>query len=281
MLLEASFPSHYWVDAIFTAAYIINRLPSPTLKGFSPYQKLFHRVPDYSFMRVFGSACYPNFSATSANKLSPRSVQFVFLGYAPGYKGYRCLDPTTGRVYLSRHVRFHEDTYPFKTIRQPIPSLSPNRPSPMALTNTSPTPSAPTSLVPQPSAAGQLHSFPSSPPSFLHSTARTPSLSHPLSSSSPSPSACSTPTSLTVSPTPSVSESDNRTTTPNSYSQPNSSHTETSPPSSASIAPRWSSISIQCKPVPKQEFSNLNPFLISVQLLFLRIPLVLPRLINI
>ncbi|KAB2626042.1 hypothetical protein D8674_017702 [Pyrus ussuriensis x Pyrus communis] len=29
------------------------------------------------------------------------------------YKGYRCLHPPTGRVYLSRHVIFNEDSYPY------------------------------------------------------------------------------------------------------------------------------------------------------------------------
>ena len=37
----------------------------------------------------------------------------VFLGYSETYKGYRCLYPPTGRVYLSRHVLFDEASFPF------------------------------------------------------------------------------------------------------------------------------------------------------------------------
>ncbi|CAH9142791.1 unnamed protein product, partial [Cuscuta epithymum] len=70
MLLEAKMPANFWVDAVFTATYIINRLPTPNLNGLSPFEKLFHHSPDFSFMRVFGCACFPNFIATSANKLS-------------------------------------------------------------------------------------------------------------------------------------------------------------------------------------------------------------------
>jgi hypothetical protein len=37
----------------------------------------------------------------------------VFLGYSLVYKGYKCLDLTTNRVYISRYVIFDEQTFPF------------------------------------------------------------------------------------------------------------------------------------------------------------------------
>ncbi|KAJ9546696.1 LOW QUALITY PROTEIN: hypothetical protein OSB04_019239 [Centaurea solstitialis] len=52
-------------------------------------------------------------SATQPHKLSPRSTQCVFLGYPSDFRGYRCYDPHTGRVHLSRHVTFDENTFPF------------------------------------------------------------------------------------------------------------------------------------------------------------------------
>ena len=45
----------------------------------------------------------------------PRSVECVFVGYSASHKGYRCLDRATGRVYISRHVVFNEDAFPFAT----------------------------------------------------------------------------------------------------------------------------------------------------------------------
>ncbi|CAH9079866.1 unnamed protein product [Cuscuta europaea] len=116
MLLQASIPSQFWVDAIFTAAYIINRLPSPLLGNFSPYERLFQKSPDYAFMRLFGCSCFPNIYASSANKLSARSIHCVFIGYASGYKGYRCLEPKSGKVYVSRHVKFLETNFPFSSL---------------------------------------------------------------------------------------------------------------------------------------------------------------------
>lgn len=36
------------------------------------------------------------------------------MGYSLNHKGYRCLDFSTGRVYLSRHVIFDENSFPFR-----------------------------------------------------------------------------------------------------------------------------------------------------------------------
>lgn len=39
----------------------------------------------------------------------------MFLGYNEKYKGYRCLHPPTGKVYINRHVLFDEQILPFAT----------------------------------------------------------------------------------------------------------------------------------------------------------------------
>lgn len=80
----------------------------------SPYEVLHKRKPDYSYLRVFGSTCYPCLRPYANKKFDPRSLQCIFLGYHVQYKGYRCLHPPTGRIYISRHVIFDEDLFPFE-----------------------------------------------------------------------------------------------------------------------------------------------------------------------
>ena len=113
LLARSSLPSYYWDHAFTTTAYLINRMPTHVLSNLSPYEKLFNRPPDYSFLRVFGCACFPNLSPYNKNKLQSRSVRCVFLGYSNMHKGYKCLHLDTGRLYISRDVVFNEFDYPF------------------------------------------------------------------------------------------------------------------------------------------------------------------------
>jgi Reverse transcriptase (RNA-dependent DNA polymerase) len=62
---------------------------------------------------VIGCKCFPYIRPYADHKLAPRSKSCVFLGYSLVHKGYRCLDLTTNKVYLSKHVIFHETSFPF------------------------------------------------------------------------------------------------------------------------------------------------------------------------
>jgi hypothetical protein len=112
LLAHSRLSNKYWVDAFLTSVYIINRLPTPILNHCSPYAKLYGKDPNYYLLRVFGCKCFPLLRPYIANKLEYRSKVCIFLGYS--YAGYRCLDPFTDRVYLSKHVIFDEKSFPAK-----------------------------------------------------------------------------------------------------------------------------------------------------------------------
>ena len=58
LLLSSSVPPVFWGEAVHTAAYLLNRMPTPLLSGSSPYERLHGVVPNYSLLRVFGSSCF-------------------------------------------------------------------------------------------------------------------------------------------------------------------------------------------------------------------------------
>ena len=45
LLFHASIPLTYWSNAFATAVYLINRMPTPTLKLLSPYERFFVLLP--------------------------------------------------------------------------------------------------------------------------------------------------------------------------------------------------------------------------------------------
>ena len=43
----------------------------------------------------------------------PQGLLILFLGKAPHYEEYQCLDPFTNRVYISLHLCFHANDFSF------------------------------------------------------------------------------------------------------------------------------------------------------------------------
>lgn len=126
LLFQASLPSFFWVEALHTATHLINRHPTKTLQHHTPYFALYGAHPSYTHLRVFGCNCYPNISASTPHKLAPRSVMCVFLGYPPNHKGYRCFDPISNWVIISRHVVFDEHVLPFADLTKDADATSLN-----------------------------------------------------------------------------------------------------------------------------------------------------------
>ena len=134
LLAHASVPFRFWSDAFSTACFLINRLPSRLLNMKTPLELLLNELPDYTFLKVFGCACWPHLRPYNKHKLEFRSKKCVFLGYSSLHKGYKCLHVPTNRVYISRDVVFDENVFPFRALPNnsitPLPDVSSTTPSP-------------------------------------------------------------------------------------------------------------------------------------------------------
>lgn len=113
LLHHSSMLHKFWTEAVLTAVYLINRMPSNTLNHVSPFEKLFRHRPDYTLLKTFGCLCFPWLKPYASSKLEPRSHPCCFIGYCPHTKGYRCFELSSGRVFISRHVSFLEHSFPF------------------------------------------------------------------------------------------------------------------------------------------------------------------------
>ncbi|KAJ4790834.1 Retroelement pol polyprotein-like [Rhynchospora pubera] len=106
-------PIKFWGECVLTAAYLINRTPTPLLNNKTPYELLFGKPPSYAAVRNFGCLCYVSNRSPFVDKFGSKTRKCVFVGYPFGKKGWRvyCLD--TGDFLVSRDVVFCETEFPF------------------------------------------------------------------------------------------------------------------------------------------------------------------------
>ena len=83
-----------------------------------PLEVLQDKKQDVSYLNVFGCTCYVHLPATQRDKLDPRAVKCIFLGYLQTNKGYKCYEPKSKKLYISRDVRFVETSPYFEGTSQ-------------------------------------------------------------------------------------------------------------------------------------------------------------------
>lgn len=113
MMFHASLLTRLCVDSFLTAVYLINQMPLSIIGKLSPYQHLFNNEPNCEEFGILSCRCFPYLEDYSKIKFDKKSYPRVFFGYSPLYKGYRCLNPQTNRVYISRHVIVYKTIFPF------------------------------------------------------------------------------------------------------------------------------------------------------------------------
>lgn len=112
MAFACNLPSFLWTEAIATANYVINRTPTRANAGETPYGKLTGSTPDIGHLRVFGCRTLVLDTSPARKKWAPRASACIFLGYDTTSKGYRNYHQKTGRILISKDVRFDEKSFP-------------------------------------------------------------------------------------------------------------------------------------------------------------------------
>ena len=107
MLNDVGLDKKYWGEAMYTATYLQNRIPSRSIPR-TPFELWWGRKPDLKHLRVYGSEAYVHVPNVKRGKLDSKARKLVFVGYAIEQKAYRFVDLETGKITISRDARFIE-----------------------------------------------------------------------------------------------------------------------------------------------------------------------------
>ena len=102
----------FWANAVMTVVFLINRMSALVIDYQTPLRMLsrFHSIPSVLNLcpRIFGCICYVHVHSHLRDKLDPRALKCVFLGYSNSQKVYKCFRPSLGKYYVSMDVQFNE-----------------------------------------------------------------------------------------------------------------------------------------------------------------------------
>ncbi|CAI7892973.1 unnamed protein product, partial [Closterium sp. NIES-54] len=125
-MIHAATPHFLWPFAVRYAPHQLNLWPRVSLPETSPTLRWTGEVGDASVFRVWVSRAFVR--DTSADKLSPRAIPYVFLGFVPDAPGWQFYHPTSRRVFPSQDVTFDESVpiyrlFPYRSAPPPPPPL--------------------------------------------------------------------------------------------------------------------------------------------------------------
>jgi hypothetical protein len=89
--------------------YILNRTITKGTDGKTPYELWRGSTPAVHHLRTFGCIAHVKVTKPNLKKLDDKSKKMIFVGYEPGSAAYRCYDPDTRKVHVSRDAIFDED----------------------------------------------------------------------------------------------------------------------------------------------------------------------------
>jgi hypothetical protein len=108
MMKAKGLPGVFWGEAVNTTVYILNRSPTRSLDGKTPYEAWHGERPVVSYFHTFGCVVHVKNMKPNLKKLEDRSTPMIFVGYEAGSKAYRVYNPVDGRVGVTRDAVFDE-----------------------------------------------------------------------------------------------------------------------------------------------------------------------------
>lgn len=92
-----------------TTCYLINRSLTRALEQITLEDTWTGKKLDVNNLKVFGCQAFVHILDKRRSKLDSKSIECIIIGYNKNSKAYRCIDPKTSKIYVSRGVMFNEE----------------------------------------------------------------------------------------------------------------------------------------------------------------------------
>nr|GEX40551.1 hypothetical protein [Tanacetum cinerariifolium] len=109
MMSQTTLHKSFWDYALETAARILNMVPTKKVEK-TPYEVWHGKAPKLSYLKVLGcEALVKRDTLTKPDKLEPRSIKCIFVGYPKETMGYSFYYPPD-KVLVGRNAEFLENS---------------------------------------------------------------------------------------------------------------------------------------------------------------------------
>jgi hypothetical protein len=143
MLISSGFSDNMWGEAILSACHVLNRVPHKKLDK-TPYEIWKGRAPNLSYLKVWGCLAKVAIPSFKRDKIGPKTVDCIFIGYAYQSAAYRFLvkgannSYAGGNIIEARDAEFFETVFPLKiSCINDVPSSSTSSSMPVVAPPTS------------------------------------------------------------------------------------------------------------------------------------------------
>ncbi|GKC30919.1 retrotransposon protein, putative, ty1-copia subclass [Tanacetum coccineum] len=110
MMSQTTLSKSFWDYALETAACILNMVPTKKVEK-TPYEVWHGQAPKLSYLKVWGcEALVKRDTLTKPEKLEPRSIKCIFVGYLKETMGYSFYYPPKNKVLVAQNAEFLENS---------------------------------------------------------------------------------------------------------------------------------------------------------------------------
>ncbi|GKD74601.1 retrovirus-related pol polyprotein from transposon TNT 1-94 [Tanacetum coccineum] len=107
MMNLTSLPKSFWGYALESVAHILNMVPTKKVER-TPYKIWHEKALKLSYLRVWG--CEALVKRDTPDKLDPRSIKCIFIGYPKETMGYYFYYPLKNNIFVARNAEFFENS---------------------------------------------------------------------------------------------------------------------------------------------------------------------------